>query len=84
MSYWAQQAMHKRQREKTASKATREGLMEAYRKGREEADERQRKANMEWEGKDGVQTDGGLEKVPAADGEVGGEPLSALRAKEDR
>ena len=51
MSYWANQAMHKRQREKTASKATRDGLIEAYRKGREAADERQRKANMEWEGK---------------------------------
>ena len=84
MSYWSQQAMHKRQREKQASKATREGLMEAYRKGREAADDRQRKANMEWEGKNGVQTDGGVAKVPAADGEVGGEPLRVVRKEEDR
>ena len=53
MSYWSNQAMHKRQREKTASKATRDGLMDAYHKLREINEEKQRQVNREREGKDG-------------------------------
>ena len=84
MSYWTTKAMHKRQREKTASKATREALMEAYTKGRNAADDRQRKQNMDRQSQDTFSPAENLEGVPGTDGEVGGEPVPVVREKEDR
>jgi len=84
MSYWAQQAMHKRQREKQASKKTREGLIDAYRTMRAINEEKQRMANDDREGKNRFQAQEGVEGLPAADGEVGGEPLRVVRKEEDR
>jgi hypothetical protein len=84
MSYWANKAMHKRQREKTASKKTREGLMDAYHKLREINEEKQRQVNRDREGKDKFSPQEGMEGFPTPDGEVGGEPVSTLRSQENR